>query len=272
MAKFGFRGKIIASLLAIVTVLFVACFISVIEFMRLSTYVSDLIADNISNINVTRQLAEAANSYNLEILSVIGDENKNELPNFDVNTFMASCDSLNSSLSSKGIQSVADSVKYSFSAYMIVSRELPRVLKNDFVDTRSWYFKRLQPRYKRLLSDIDQMNSLVYTDLKSNAVDYDSSFYRSIIPSIVAVGVGILLVLMLMFYLVVYYANPLGKMLSSMRSYRSFGKKYNYTFEGDDQLAQLNNDIAELTKENQQLRKRISDLRNETGKGKTPLK
>ena len=53
-------------------------------------------------------------------------------------------------------------------------------------------------------------------------------------------------------------------MLASLGDYRSFGKKYTYNFEGDDQLSELNAGISDLAGENQQLRKRLTALRNST--------
>jgi len=67
---------------------------------------------------------------------------------------------------------------------------------------------------------------------------------------------------MLLFFLLVYYVNPIYKMLDGLSNYRSFNKKYSYTFDGDDQLSELNDGITELAGENQQLRRRVSDLRN----------
>ena len=52
-------------------------------------------------------------------------------------------------------------------------------------------------------------------------------------------------------------------MLSGLNNYQSFNKKYNVSFDGDDQLRELNDGIAELANENQQLKKRINLLRNE---------
>ena len=76
--------------------------------------------------------------------------------------------------------------------------------------------------------------------------------------------VGLLLIFMLLFFLLVYYVNPIYKMLSGLNNYRSFNSKYSYTFDGDDELAELNDGITELTGENQQLRKRLSDMRAKT--------
>ena len=157
---------------------------------------------------------------------------------------------------------LADSVLYAYSAYMLMSLELPEVLKSDFIDSRTWYFDRLQPRYNRLRSAIDKMNSVIYSDLKKNSTNFDRGFYRSIIPGIVAVGVGLLLVLMLMFFILSYYVKPIYKMLDGLNNFRSYNKRYSYTFEGDDQLSELNAGITELASENLQLRKRLANLRN----------
>ena len=46
-----------------------------------------------------------------------------------------------------------------------------------------------------------------------------------------------------------------------MKSYNSFNKKYTVEFEGDDELKEINEDIAELCDENQKLKNRISALK-----------
>lgn len=88
-----------------------------------------------------------------------------------------------------------------------------------------------------------------------------NEFFRSFIPSMVAVGVGILLILLLLFYIIVFYVRPLDKMVRNLNSYKSFNKKYNVTFDGDDRMAELNNSITEIVEENIQLRTRINVLR-----------
>ena len=101
----------------------------------------------------------------------------------------------------------------------------------------------------------------MYRDLEKNSATFDRGFYRSIIPGIVAVGVGLLLVLMLLFFVLAFYVNPLYRMLEGMRAYRSADKKYTVRFDGDDELAELNEGIGEITGENQQLRRRIKALK-----------
>ena len=254
------RAKLILSLSAIAATLLVSSVISVLEYSSMSNYVSELIADDISSINVANRLADMSNTYNLQILEVIGDESSVNVPDFDDGYFKSHCDSLRMSVASNQVRPLADSVMYSYSAYMLTSLELEDVILSDFIDTRSWYFERLQPRFDRLRGDLDQLSRAIYKDLEKNSATFERGFYRSIIPGIVAVGVGLLLVLMLLFCLLAFYVNPLYRMLDGLNAYRSQDKKYTVKFDGDDQLSQLNDGITELANENRQFRSRIKTL------------
>ena len=255
------RMKLTLSLSAIAVTLLVSSVISIMEYYRMSNYVSDLIADNIRSVNVAQKLSEVTNKYNLDLLALIGDNSVNTLPDFHQKEFMGHCDSLRNSLTSDKMVPLTDSVVYAYSAYMLTSLELNDVMRSDFIDTRAWYFDRLQPKFRRLNHYIDVLNEAIYDDLKKNSLTFQRGFYRSIIPGAVAVGVGLLLVLMLLFFLLVFYVNPIYRMLSGLNNYRSYNKKYSYSFEGDDQLAELNDGITELTGENQMLRKRVANQR-----------
>ena len=257
------RAKLTLSLSAIAVILVVSSIISLMEYKRMSSYVSGLIADNINSINVAQTLSEVTDRYNLDILSVIGDEQA-LLPKFNQEEFVTRCDSLKKNLTSVTLLPLADSVMYSYSAYMLTTLEFEDVLLSDFIDSRTWYFDRLQPKYNRLRSDIDALSAGMYNDLKKNSETFERGFYRSIIPGLVAVLAGLILVVLLLFFILAYYFNPIYRMLGALRDYRSYGKKYTYNFEGDDQLSELNAGISDLAGENQQLRKRLTALRNST--------
>lgn len=260
--RLNMRAKLTLSLLSIALVLLISSIISTMEYSRMSSYVSDLIADDISSINAARQISDEINSYNLEILAIIGDEKINKLPDVNYNDILSHCDSLKRKVSNKHqMLALADSVIYSYSAYMLTSVELERVLNSPFVDSRNWFFERLEPHYARLTRDIDLLSNAIYKDLQKNSETFERGFYRSIIPGIVAVGVGLLLIIMLLFYLLIYYVNPLHKMRDALEAYRSVDKKYVYKFDGDDELVEINDGVSELANENQQLRSRLSALR-----------
>ena len=259
--RLSLKQKMVLALSAIAVVLIVTGIISFVEYRRMSNYVSDMIAEDINSINVAQKLAAVTDNYNLQILAVIGDDSLNSLPDFDQQGFVFYCDSLRSSFSGENVLPLTDSVLYSYSAYMLTSLELEQVIQSDFIDSRTWYFERLQPSFKRLSGDIDRLSQAMYDDLQANSEDFDRGFYRSMIPIVVAVLVGVLLVLLLMFFIISYYVNPLNKMLDELTDYRSMGRRYSLTFDGDDQLSELNEGITDLTEENRQYRRRIKLLR-----------
>ena len=115
--KLTMKMKLVLSLSSIAVILLVSSFISIMEYSRMSSYVSNLIAGNIGSINAAQKLADAANAYNLGILAVIGDNSTEHIPELRQNDFIAHCDSLKSSLTLASMLPLADSVLYSYSAY-----------------------------------------------------------------------------------------------------------------------------------------------------------
>lgn len=261
-SRLSMRMKLILSLMCIAAILLISCIISYIEYSSMTNYVSGLVADDISSINEARKLADMSNNYNLQILAVIGDDTSASLPDFDDDYFLSHCDLLRTSLASEDVRTRADSVMYAYSAYMLTSLEADNVLMSDFIDSRSWYFERLQPRFQRLQTEIDRLSNAIHSDLIANSATFERGFYRSAVPGLVAVGVGILLVFMFMLFTLAYYVKPIERMLAGLEGYKVNDKKYNYKFDGDDELSELNDDISDITNENQELRRRISALRN----------
>ena len=264
--RMSMSAKLTFSLGAIAVILLLSSIISIMEYRRMSNYVSNLIAANINCINIAQKLANESDSYNLQLLAIVGEHDPSVIPRVDTGAFLKEYDDLKSTLESKEASARADSVIYAYSAYMLTSLEFEKVIVNDFIDNRAWYFKRLQPKYQRLREDIEKLNDVIYMELKENSQTFQDGFYRSIIPGVVSVGAGLLLVLLLLMYILIYYVRPLKKMLSGLHDYQTAGRKYCYEFEGDDELVHLNSDLSELIEENSELKKRVSRLREEREK------
>ena len=68
---------------------------------------------------------------------------------------------------------------------------------------------------------------------------------------------AILLCLLLLFFIMSYYVKPLLRMLKDLEAYSNHNVGYSCSFEGDDELQQLNTAISELVDENQNLKNRL---------------
>ena len=161
---------------------------------------------------------------------------------------------------------MVDTVSTSFNKFMDTSLKFDEVFLADSVDTGEWFFGSLQPRYTKLRQDLNSLNEVIHEELKNNSADFDAGFYRSIIPGVVSVGAGLLLILLLLYFTMVYYVRPIYRMSDGLDSYRLSGRRYLYEFDGDDQLANINTGLTEIIDENVELKRRVKNLREEREK------
>jgi hypothetical protein len=204
--------------------------------------------------------------YDQQMLEVVLLNDISRMPEFDLQLFQAQADSLKSSVTKMTSLPIVDTVATSFDTFMKTSLKFDEVFLADNVNTGEWFFGSLQPTYNKFRRDIDTLNDAIHEELKANSEDFDAGFYRSIIPGVVSVGAGLLLVVLLMYFIMVYYVNPIYRMSNGIDNYRAVGKKYGFVFDGDDQLANINNGITDIIEENVELKGRVKMLRNEREK------
>lgn len=264
--KPSMRRKLTLSMVAIAAILLLSCVISVIEYGRMSNYESKIIADNINHIYDFAEISILVEDYNSRILAAIGDESNNAQPMFDTDSIHVFIDSLKSNLRSPQLIAAADSMKLAYQDYMETSFEFSAVSDSPFVNTREWYFVTLQPKYKKLNDNFVSLDKAIFDEVKVNAEHIDEGFYRGITPALVAVGAGLLLILLLLYFIIVNYVNPIYRISDGIDNYRSISRPYNFTFDGDDQLKNISNGVADLIDENIELKRRIRALKDKINK------
>ena len=262
-SKPSMKKKLFFSLGSLAMILLLSGVISILEYRRMSDYVSELIASNIKSINLSQKLADITQEYNDQMLAVVVQNDISLMPDFSLGYFNAQSDSLRSSFTSHKMLPKVDSVVMSFDAFMKTSLNFDEVFLADSVDTGEWFFGSLQPRYTKLRQDLNSLNEVIHEELMHNSADFDAGFYRSIIPGVVSVGAGLLLILLLLYFTMVYYVRPIYRMSDGLDSYRLSNRRYLYEFDGDDQLANINNGLTEIIEENVELKRRVKNLRDE---------
>jgi hypothetical protein len=237
--------------------------LAILEYRRMSDYVSELIAANIKSINLSQKLSDITQEYNHQMLAVVVQNDISMMPTFDLQHFMAQSDSLKNSFKSEHALPMVDSVVTSFDNFMKTSLKFDEVFLADNVDTGEWFFGTLQPAYNEFNHDMNELNAAIHQELHDNSLNFDASFYRSIIPGVVCVGAGLLLVMLLMYFTMANYVNPIYKIAQGINSYRSSGKRYGYMMEGEDHLADINTGVTEIIEENIELKQRVKNLKED---------
>ena len=257
------RKKIYLSLGALTMILLLSGVLSILEYRRVSSYVSDLIASNINSIVLSQRLSDLTQEHNHQMLSVVVLNDISLMPEFNDMPFMSVADSLRTTFTSQNAQPMLDTVVTSFNDFVKTSRKFDEVFLADTVNTGEWFFSTLQPRYNSLIQDLGKLNELIHQDLKENSENFDAGFYRSIIPGVVSVGAGLLLIFLLLYFTMSNYVKPIYRISEGIDSYRQSSRRHAYTMDGDDQLSNINTGVTELIEENLQLKHRLKAIREE---------
>ena len=255
------RVRLVRALGSIAAVLLLSGVISILEYRRMSDYVSELISSNIKSINLSQKLSDITREYDQQMLAVVVTNDISLMPEFDIEDFTAQADSLKASVKSPLGMEMIDTLVVSFDAFMKTSMKFDEVFLADSVDTGEWFFGTLQPRYSKFRHDINVLNEYIYEDLQNNSADFDAGFYRSIIPGVVSVAAGLILIFLLLYFIMVNYVNPIYRISDGIDAYKATGRLFKYNFDGDDQLANINSGVSDLIDENHELRRRVKALK-----------
>ena len=104
------------------------------------------------------------------------------------------------------------------------------------------------------------MQKLTHTSqeaLAENSLTMTESFYRSIMPGVVTVVMGIILVFLFNYFINFYFVNPLLRISEGIADYIQRKRSYNVTVDNDDELKVLNENVKELVESNKKLSKKL---------------
>ena len=258
--KLGIRSKIYVASLVIVLMLLLSGVMAFFEFGRMSRYISNLISSSIMTVDLTRNLLNTCDRYHSDLFRQIGDDGLLAQPEtIPTDEFESSIDRLYTVMRSAEERQMTDSVRYADSAYMQVSREIESVWLRPQEERTDWYFNRLQVVYEKFRNYLQRLSDSSQTILTDNYNSLQDSYYRSIMPGVVANAASIILIILFVYLLGLYVIKPVVKMSRGLRDYRQSGKSYNVTFDyGGDQIQSMNEEIKEIIDENKSLKNRKS--------------
>jgi hypothetical protein len=197
------------------------------------------------------------------MLAVVVQNDPVLMPSFSREYFMSQSDTLKNAITSKATLPMVQKVDASFDRFIETSLKFDEVFRADTVNTGEWFFGTLQPAYNEFNHDMNELNAAIHQELHDNSLNFDAGFYRSIIPGVVCVCAGLLLVMLLLYFTLANYVNPIYKIAEGINSYRSSGKRYGFMMEGEDHLADINAGVTELVEENIELKQRVKNLKED---------
>ena len=222
--------------------------------------VGRVVTEDILSINTTRKLLDLADQYNFELLSTMGDSTYtdiNTMPTIsDDDKFIDTLLSIRNHFKTVSERQMADSIRYTYVVYAHLLDEAKGVWNAPRYQTKKdWYFERLYPVYTRLRLYIKELNYSSQKALKNNSDELSEGFYRSLMPCVVAVLIGILLLFLFNYYLNFYFFNPIIRINRAIKNYKLTRKTYDVSIESGDEVEEINDNIKDLVREHKQLTK-----------------
>ena len=256
--KLGVRSKIFAASLVIALMLLLSGGMAFFEFGRMSRYISEFISNSILSVDLTRNLLNTSERYHSDLFRQIGGDGLLAQPEtIPDDEFESVMDRLYTVLASEQERMIADSVRYAYSAYMQVSLEIETVWLLPQDDRTDWYFNRLQTVYAKLRNYLTRLSDASQSAITDSYNSLQDSYYRSIMPGVIASAASIVLIILFVYFLNHYVVHPMLRMSRGLSDYRRTGKTYNVTFDyGGDQIQAMNEDIKEIIDENKSFKKR----------------
>lgn len=254
---FGIRNKVLLGFVVIGLTLLSSGIIAFFEFGRMNRNVSTLISDNIYCVNSSKLLVDMCDQYNSRLFQELSDESLIDIPDLSEDyAFVKLLDEMKQHYTTNEEKMTADSVRYAYAAYMQVVLEVEDVWFEGYSVRRTWYFDRLRIVFEKLRGYIQGLSHYSQTALTGNYDSLNDSYYRSIMPGIVATGAGIILVILFNYFINIYILRPILKMNKGLKNYKEYNKSYDVTFDyGKDQIQEMNSLIKDIVEENKALKK-----------------
>jgi len=246
-ARRTIRRKVRTGFTILGTILFFSSVIAVFEFVRINRASSGVVNDNILSINEERSLMESSEQFNLALLEMLGQETAPEdFSNSIHDSFVSTLENLPDNFTTEQENRYADSVRFAYAAYMQVVMEAPEIWEQGAAARQEWFFGRVQKYYSYLRNYINDLNSISNAALQTNSEMMESTFFRSMMPAVAALIVGLIVILLFNAYLDYYVIKPVSKMGKGVKEFVRFGKDYNITFDNDDEISDLNDALTDL--------------------------
>jgi len=251
----GIRKKISMGFVIIGSILFLSSIIAVFEFSRMKSSVTELMTANINSINTSRMLLELTDEYNFILMSrVIIDSSITSAEILYDDRFDSYIANIKGNFSSENEIAIADSLALYYSKYLLVISNSRGIMSAGIDERKEWYENELKPVFTDLRKYKKELGILTQTALAQNTNKLQEGYYRSIMPGIIAVGVGIVLVLLFNYFINIYFISPILLISRGIKNYKEFRKSYSVQIDNDDEIEELNLEVKTIIEENKKLK------------------
>ena len=234
------RGKVMISFLGLVVLLIFSSVVSLVELRRIGSQTQSILAESNRNMTLASELLDAVEDQNhsLQQMFLRGDMSYDTV-------YSKRLLELSESLAAAQEQQTVgiDSVQAAFERYTEVSKFYR--IRSAIGDTE-WYSSDYAEAYHTLIAAIREYMMSSQVALGPRAMAIEQNAYRAITPSVITIGVILIIVIMLWYFLDMYGVQTVVKVNRALGDYLKYGIRYNANIKGNNDIEELNSRIEEL--------------------------
>lgn len=238
----GIRRKIIIGFVSLALLVIGAGGVSFFELTRIEKNTRQILNAGNRNMNISRELLDGAEMQHFSLLHTYSTGNV--FAGYD-SLFLAGRKMFTDALESER-ESGNDSLNGIDSAFKNYER-LTRGYFTGFGDHGTdWLRNDYWNAYLNLTTAIKDYMTTTEYDIGKRAENIEDNAYRAITPSLVTLGVILLLLFVLFYFIDLYYIKPVVKMSEALDGWVKYNTPFNPRFEGRDETFKLKENIGEL--------------------------
>lgn len=234
------RGRVMAGFLGLVVLLLFSSVVSLVELQRIGSQTQSILAESNRNMTLASELLDAVEDQNhaLQQMFLRGDISYDTV-------YSKRLTDLSELLTRAQEEQTAgiDSVQKAFERYTEVSKFYR--IRSAIGDTE-WYSSDYAEAYHTLIAAIREYMMSSQVALGPRAMAIEQNAYRAITPSVITIGVILIIVIMLWYFLDMYGVQTVVKVNRALGDYLQYGIPFNVKIQGNEETEQLSERIDEL--------------------------
>lgn len=240
------RYKILSGFLLLILMLIIAGSFSIVEFLKISKSVNDLLEDNYRSIDASRKMLEALEREDSGILLLLHDkwtEGSNVIQYGD-SLFLASFHVVKNNITEKNEKEYIDSIDARYARY---KKTWERPTANLYEGANlAWYYEESHHEFLKIKESVQELMELNQQSMYEEATELKEKAKRAITPGIVAILSAFIFLFIFNYLINCYFISPIEKLTHELENFHTGKDQIVTKINSKDEIKRLKDAINNL--------------------------
>lgn len=245
----GIKTKMLAGFTIIGLLFFLSGAIAVYELSSMGNSMQSLLNNNLKSIEVSKQMLSASNKINQGVLLAINGKPEAAMAKIEQGEMLFKR-SYNFALNNLTVEGEESYVKVVDQCYAMFKVQVDSALLSSNAKNIDWYFGFFMPKQDKLTQAVENLIGINQNAIYQNARQMKVGANRALMPSLIAIFVGIIFVVLFNYFVRYFFINPLLRITQGTENYVKHSIPFRVKIDTKDELERLKNSVEKLIVQN----------------------